>query len=279
MPDEMLRHRIARVLCSLLALTIGVGPQGCAYNPAESMLPPSAVAPPGAPFPMLSKGEVYADDSGIAPDLPISVGDVLEVFIRRGAGEEKFTSTVRDSGEATVAFLDIKVVGLTPAQAEARIQEEVSKVMRDPRVQLQFTKKQAKVKRIFVFGEVTRPGQIPMTRGMTVMQAIAAADNYKESALLDEIRVIRGNLNQPEILTADLSRLFTYGDFTRNLALEENDVIYVPRDKLGDRSATANRVIPIMGIFLQPLFAATLITTLGPGIAPAALLPGLQAPK
>jgi len=263
----------------LLALTIGVGPQGCAYNPAESTLPPSAVAPPGTPFPALSKGDVYADDTGITPDLPIGIGDVLEISIRRGAGEEKFTSTVRDTGEITVAFVDIKVVGLTAAQAEVRIQEEVAKVMRNPRVQLQFTKKTAKVKRIFVFGEVTRPGQIPMTRGMTILQAIAAADNYKESAILDEIRVIRGNLNQPEILTADLSRVFTYGDFTRNLALEENDVIYVPRDKLGDRAATANRILPIMGIFLQPLFAATLITTLGPGIAPAAVIPGLATPR
>lgn len=274
----MRKDRLTRALCFLLAVSIGVGP-GCAFNPAESKLPPAAVAPPGTPFPAFTKGDVYADDAGIAPDLPINVGDTLEVFVRRGAGEEKFTSTVRDNGEITVAFVDIKVIGLTATEAEVRIQAAVEKVMRNPRVTVNFTKKTAKVKRIFVFGEVNRPGQIPMTRGMTVLQAIAAADNYKESAVLDEVRVIRGNLNQPEILTADVARLFTYGDFTRNLALEENDVIYVPRDHLGDRSATANRILPIMGIVLQPLFAATLITTLTPAIGPAALVPALRAPQ
>jgi polysaccharide export outer membrane protein len=262
----MLRDRLTRAICLLLALTIGVGPPGCAYNPAESTLPPSAVAPPGTPFPALSKGDVYADDVGITPDVPITVGDVLEVSIRRGAGEEKFTSVVRENGEITVAFVDIKVLGLTAPQAEARIQEAVSKVMRNPQVQISFTKKTARVKRIFVFGEVSKPGQIPMTRGMTVLQAIAAADNYKDGAVLDEIRVIRGNLNQPEILTADIARLFTYGDFTRNLALQENDVVYVPRDRMGDRAAVATRVVPVISSLLYPLFGAAILTTFFPGL-------------
>lgn len=73
------------------------------------------------------------------------------------------------------------------------------------------------MKRVFVFGDVQKPGMLPMSRDMTVLNAMMLADSYKETALLDEIRVIRGNLQQPEILTADLSRLFTYGDMSRNL--------------------------------------------------------------
>lgn len=265
MSDEMLRDRLTRALCLLLALTIGVGPQGCAYNPAESTLPPSAVAPPGTPFPKLPNGDIYADDTGVTPDVPVLVGDVLEVSIRRGAGEEKFTSVVRENGEITAAFLDIKIVGLTTPEAEARIQEAVSKVMRNPHVQIQFTKKNARVKRIFIFGEVAKPGQIPMSRGMTVLQAIAAADNYKEGAILDEIRVIRGNTNQPEIQIADLARMFTYGDFTRNLALEENDVVYVPREKMGDHAATATKLMPLISAFIYPLFALAILSTFFPG--------------
>jgi hypothetical protein len=46
---------------------------------------------------------------------------------------------------------------------------------------------------------------------MTVLQALAAVENYNESALLEEIRIVRGSLDRPYIVTADLARTFTYG--------------------------------------------------------------------
>ena len=93
---------------------------------------------------------------------------------------------------------------------------------------------------MFVFGDVQKPGMLPMSRDMTVLNAMMLADSYKGTALLDEIR---GNLQQPEILTADLSRLFTYGDMSRNLPLEENDVVFVPRERLGDAVEAAKKIL------------------------------------
>ena len=93
---------------------------------------------------------------------------------------------------------------------------------------------------MFVFGDVQKPGMLPKSRDMTVLNAMMLADSYKGTALLDEIR---GNLQQPEILTADLSRLFTYGDMSRNLPLEENDVVFVPRERLGDAVEAAKKIL------------------------------------
>ncbi len=93
---------------------------------------------------------------------------------------------------------------------------------------------------MFVFGDVQKPSMLPMSRDMTVLNAMMLADSYKGTALLDEIR---GNLQQPEILTADLSRLFTYGDMSRNLPLEENDVDFVPRERLGDAVEAAKKIL------------------------------------
>lgn len=252
-----------RLLCLLLAVAIGVGPQGC-RNPAQSDLPPSALAPPGTPIPLLPKGLVYADETEISPALPIDPGDTLEIVIRRGAGEERLTSVVRENGTVTVAFQEITVRGLTAAEAEARIQEQVSAFIRNPVITVTLKKKRVPVKRIFVFGDVNKPGQYPMTRGMTVLQAIATAENYRETAVLDQVRVIRGDLERPEILTADLSRLFTYGDFSRNYSLEENDIVFVPRTRVGDFAAQANVVLPVVFAALLPLYFAQLWVTLSP---------------
>ena len=96
-----------------------------------------------------------------------------------------------------------------------------------------------------------------------MLQALAAADNYHETALLEEIRVVRGgDFNTPHILTADLARAFTYGDLSRNLPLEENDVVFVPREQLGDAREAAQKIMPILQVAIMPIYPAYLIPAL-----------------
>ena len=232
---------------------------GC-HNPASSSLPPSAISPPGTAVPPLLKGDVYADETVPTSETLIETGDTLEVLIQRGAGEEKFASVVRENGKISVGFMDVDVGGTTAAVAEVRVQEAAVPYMREPRVQVLLKKKVLKVKRVFVFGDVKKPGMVPMPRHMTVLQALAAADMYQETALMEEIRVIRGgDLTKPHILMADLARAFTYGDMTRNVSLEENDIVFVPREHLGDASEAGKMMMPIITAAIAPLYPVFLI--------------------
>jgi polysaccharide export outer membrane protein len=218
------------------------------------------MSPPGTAIPPLPKGDVYADETVPTSDTPIETGDTLEVIIRRGAGEEKFVSVVQENGKISVGFMDVDVRGATGALAEARVQEAAMPYMRQPHVQVLLKKKVLKVKRVFVFGDVKKPGMVPMQRHMTVLQALAAADSYQESALMEEVRVIRGgDLAKPRILMADLARAFTYGDMTRNLALEENDIVFVPREHLGDASEAGKLLMPIITAAIAPLYPVFII--------------------
>ena len=235
---------------------------GC-HNPASSSLPPSAFSPPVTAVPPLPKGDVYTDETVPTSETPIETGDTLEVVIRRGAGEEKFASVVRENGKISIGFMEVDVGGVTAAVAEARVEEAAVPYMREPRVQVLLKKKVLKVKRVFVFGDVKKPGMIPMSRHMTVLQAIAAADMYQETALMEEVRVIRGgDLAKPHILMADLARAFTYGDMTRNVSLEENDIVFVPREHLGDAAEAAKKIMPVITAGITPFFPAILINSL-----------------
>jgi len=235
---------------------------GC-HNPASSSLPPSAISPPGTAVPPLAKGDVYADETVPTWETPIETGDTLEVVIRRGAGEEKFIGIVKENGKISVGFIEVDVAGITAAVAEGRIQEAAVPYMRQPHVQVLLKKKLLKVKRIFVFGDVKKPGMVPMQRHMTVLQALAAADSYQESALMEEVRVIRGgDLAKPRILMADLARAFTYGDMTRNLVLEENDIVFVPREHLGDATEAGKKIMPIIQSAIMPLYPAFIVPAL-----------------
>ena len=256
-----MRQLIPRHLFGLLGAgaILAVVFLGC-HNPASSSLPPSAISPPGTAVPPLPKGDVYADETVPTSETLIETGDTLEVLIQRGAGEEKFASVVRENGKISVGFMDVDVGVTTAAVAEARVQEAAVPYMREPRVQVLLKKKVLKIKRVFVFGDVKKPGMVPMPRHMTVLQALAAADMYQETALMEEIRVIRGgDLAKPHILMADLARAFTYGDMTRNISLEENDIVFVPREHLGDASEAGKIMMPVITAAIAPLYPVFLI--------------------
>lgn len=259
-----MRQLISQQLISLFgtAAMLAMAFIGC-HNPASSSLPPSAISHAETVIPPLQKGDVYADETVPTSETPIETGDTLEVVIRRGAGEEKFSSVVRENGKISVGFMEVHVEGVTAATAEARVEEAALPYMREPRAQVLLKKKVLKVKRVFVFGDVKKPGMVPMPRHMTVLQALAAADMYHETALMEEIRVIRGgNLAKPNILMADLARAFTYGDMTRNLALEENDIVFVPREHLGDASEAGKIVMPIITSAITPLYPVFIFNAL-----------------
>ena len=259
-----MRQRIPRHLIGLLStwVMLAAAFTGC-HNPANSSLPPSAISPPGTVVPPLPKGDVYADETVPTSETPIETGDTLEVVIRRGAGEEKFSGVVRENGKVSVGFMEMEVGGVTAAVAEARIHEAAVPYMRDPRVQVLLKKKVLKVKRVFVFGDVKKPGMVPMPRHMTVLQALAAADMYQETALMEEVRVIRGgNLEKPNILMADLARAFTYGDLSRNVSLEENDIVFVPREHLGDATEAAKKIMPVISTAIVPFYPAFILPAL-----------------
>ena len=262
-----MRQLKSRQLIDLLGAgtILAVAFLGC-HNPASSSLPPSAISPLGTAVPPLSKGDVYADETVPTSETPIETGDTLEVVIRRGAGEEKFASVVRENGKVSVGFMEVDVGGITAAVAEARVQEAAVPYMRQPRVQVLLKKKVLKVKRVFVFGDVKKPGMVPMPRHMTVLQALAAVDMYQETALIEEIRVIRGgDLAKPYMLMADLARAFTYGDMTRNVTLEENDIVFVPREHLGDASEAAKKIMPVIQAGIAPFYPLFIIPALSGG--------------
>ena len=259
-----MRQFIPRDLIGLLStgVMLAAAFTGC-HNPANSSLPPSAISPSGTVVPPLPKGDVYADETVPTSETPIETGDTLEVVIRRGAGEEKFSGVVRENGKISVGFMEMDVGGVTAAVAEARIHEAAVPYMRDPRVQVLLKKKVLKVKRVFVFGDVKKPGMVPMPRHMTVLQALAAADIYQETALMEEVRVIRGgSLTKPHILMADLARAFTYGDLSRNVSLEENDIVFVPREHLGDATEAAKKIMPVISTAIVPFYPAFILPAL-----------------
>lgn len=102
--------------------------------------------------------------------------------------------------------------------------------------------------RVYVVGEVTRPGVFPLRGAMTVLQAIALAGGPTRRAQLNKVHLIRRMgpplqqaetnalatvvvaRHQPDtqIIALDLRRLLRDGDVAQDVALRRGDVVFVP---------------------------------------------------
>src|SRR5713226_2659477 len=232
--------RAAGLLCTLcVALGISFACSAVPYNTSSD----SPYARPVKPE------DLYYEDAEQGPPR-IEPGDSLEVVVRRGGGEERSQVTVRENGRVYVGSLDIEVKNMTTSEAEARITEQAATIIRNPRVEVSIKQKrlQLRKQRVFLlgggFGNPTSGAFLStigakmaeLDRKTTVGQLVATL-GYNDYAVLDDVRVIRGDARKPEVIPVDLQRFFQYGDRSQDIVLKDNDIVFVPRQRIGDWNA------------------------------------------
>jgi protein involved in polysaccharide export with SLBB domain len=125
------------------------------------------------------------------PSTTVGPGDVFEVSV---LGEKDLVKEYRVQPDGTVDFpyLDrLEVGGLEPQQIEERIKAEfiAKKILTNPQVTL--VVKQYNSKKISVIGAVQKPGSLPWSEGMKLIDAISLAGGLTPLANGDRVRVTR----------------------------------------------------------------------------------------
>jgi polysaccharide export outer membrane protein len=152
--------------------------------------------------------------------------DVLNISVWK---EEEVSRTVpvRPDGKISLPLLkDMQAAGLTPMQLADMITERLKKFMAQPQVTVIVT--QVNSQRIFVIGQIARPGTYPLLPGMTILQAISSAGGLAQFANQKKIFLLRSEDGTQR------KSLFNYKDVLegrkseQNLLLKAGDTIVVP---------------------------------------------------
>lgn len=120
-------------------------------------------------------------------------GDMIDIMVDH-MPELSRSATVRPDGMVTLPRSgDVAVAGLTPGQASAAIRAVLLARVRDPQVSIGVANpREAKV---FVAGEVSRPGAVALRDAPTAAQAIILAGDAGKSAALSGVALIRLDAN------------------------------------------------------------------------------------
>jgi polysaccharide export outer membrane protein len=201
-----------------------------------------------------------ATQQNTRPLYTVGVGDVLTIRLREGVKLSEYDATVMSTGTIVISFIEVEAAGHTIPEIREQAQKELGKYIRDFSVDL--IPKEWREKKIIVLGEVEKPGVYNFSAGMTTVQAVALAGGFKNTAVLSDTRIVRGNLDHPELIQVDLHKT-AKGRDTKDILLAQNDVIYVPRSTIGDWNNFLNLYIrPTVEVLTLPLGTASTAKTL-----------------
>jgi polysaccharide export outer membrane protein len=134
----------------------------------------------------------------------------------------------------------VKAGGLTLRELEQEIRKQLADgFFRDPHISVAV--EQYRSQRVFVVGEVRQPGPVPLTGGMTLIEALARAGSTLPSAS-GEVAIVRLKDHKPgaggptlpgateasEVIRASIKTLES-GAMSQNIELRDGDTIFVPR--------------------------------------------------
>jgi polysaccharide export outer membrane protein len=174
--------------------------------------PASAKAPATAP-------------AAVTPDYVIGPDDILHIVVWR---EQEMTTTlpVRPDGKIALPLIgEVEAAGKTPAALQELLTAKAEKYVNNPQVTVMVT--DVRSKRVFVLGEVLRPGSFTLSPGMTALQAITAAGGLSQYANSRKIFVLRKEGNTPVRLHFNYQGVISGRDLNADLPLRAGDTIIV----------------------------------------------------
>jgi len=161
------------------------------------------------------------------------IGDTIEIkhYYHPDLNE---TVTVRTDGKISLPLLDeIHVSGLMPSQLDNLLTERYSRSLKQP--ELTVILRQSSAQRIFVGGEVIRPGLISMNGPLSCLQAVMQAGGYRNTAEPSNVVIMRNQgTAKPIFLVANLKYDAKKNVLPENIALQPQDVVFVPRSKIAE---------------------------------------------
>lgn len=101
---------------------------------------------------------------------------------------------------------------------------------------------------VFVIGEVRTAGVFPYVGGSTVKDYLMLAGGPQANAVLNSIKIIRGDLSNPEVINVNLSKMF-YGKPTSDFRIYPEDIIYVPRTEFVSISNILSLITSIVNVY------------------------------
>lgn len=180
----------------------------------------ATAAPPVAKAPVVPAGITPPSDYVIGPD------DHLTVMFWRDK-DLSADVIVRPDGKISLPLLnDVQAAGLTPEQLREQVTTEAKRYVEDPNATV--VVRQINSRKVFITGQVEKPGPYALTAPTTVLQLISTAGGLKEYAKRSKIVIMRTENGRQTSLRFNYDDVINQKNLKQNVELKPGDTVLVP---------------------------------------------------
>ena len=135
--------------------------------------------------------------------------------------------TVRPDGKIALPLLnDVHAAGLTPEELRDRLLTAARKFVENPNPTVMV--KTINSRKVFITGQVEKPGTYPINHSLTVLQLIALAGGLREFVHGKNISVLRQESDRQVVYRFNYRDVINAKDLEQNIQLKPGDTIVVP---------------------------------------------------
>ncbi|MFH0872257.1 MAG: SLBB domain-containing protein [bacterium] len=162
-------------------------------------------------------------DVPVGPDFILGPEDSMTIFMW-GLVENVLSVTIDRNGNIFLPKAGtLRLAGLRFGEAEIQIKEALAKYFK--KFEVKVVMRDLHTIKVFVVGEVVRPGGYTISSLSTISNALYVAGGPSKQGTMRTIRLMRDNKT---VITLDLYDFLLKGDKTNDLRLETGDTIFVP---------------------------------------------------
>ncbi len=200
-------------LSSLYCIAIGVLVIGCLVASCRS------TAPPGYQH-------IKLDTNALINASALGAGDVFELRVH-GHADLSGVHRVSPGGAIDVPLIGrVKVDGLTSSQIADAVNARLKNgYLNNPYVTVYV--KEFNSKKVFVLGQVKKPGIFTFDKNMNIVQAIALAGGFTELAEKNYAIVTRVDKGVERRIPVPVEKIIT-DHRSKNFVLQPGDIVFVP---------------------------------------------------
>lgn len=210
-----------------LALAAGLWLGACGARQSDS----AALLNRGVPAPPCLSATDPEDAA--APGDRIAPGDQLAISFYLSPEFDQNLGVRPDGNVGLKLVGDLPAAGRTPAQFARELDQAYGRELLAPQASVRIAGSPSR--RVYIEGQVARPGAIPLQPGMRVVQAVAEAGGITEDAgAADTILIRHDACGYPHGSKFNLKAALDNTDGEEDIALMPADVVVVPRSGIAD---------------------------------------------
>ena len=175
--------------------------------------------------PLLGQANEHTETPA-APLYVIQPNDLLKIFVWKQP-DMSGPVLVRPDGRISLPLVqDIQAAGSTPPELKQKIEESLKEYIEFPTVTVIVDAIQSY--RVFVTGQVSKPGPIMAEKPVSVLQAIALAGGFLPLSKPAETVIVRSTSEGSTLFRFNYPEVIKGEHFNQNIILKTGDVVVVP---------------------------------------------------